>query len=154
LIGLRGSSKLRGNGRLGTRWSLPEATRLALTVDAWWREILGFLETRITNERASHCTFNRGCGAGRWSGWHSRDGAGLMVAVASDIFVRRRRRRAAARRGSSVGQACPRVVEVLAAAVDATTGDEPAALPFLDGVGGDAEVACDLVEISVSLLQH
>jgi len=28
---------------------LPEATRLAHTVDAWWAEILGFLETRITN---------------------------------------------------------------------------------------------------------
>ena len=28
---------------------LPEATRLAQTVDAWWPEILGFLETRITN---------------------------------------------------------------------------------------------------------
>jgi transposase len=28
---------------------LPEATRLAQTVDAWWLEILGFLETRITN---------------------------------------------------------------------------------------------------------
>jgi len=28
---------------------LPEATRLAATVDAWWPEILAFLETRITN---------------------------------------------------------------------------------------------------------
>jgi transposase len=28
---------------------LPEATRLAQTVDAWWVEILGFLETRIMN---------------------------------------------------------------------------------------------------------
>ena len=28
---------------------LPEATRLAQTVDDWWPEILGFLETRITN---------------------------------------------------------------------------------------------------------
>ncbi len=28
---------------------LPEATRLAETVDAWWPEILGFLETRLTN---------------------------------------------------------------------------------------------------------
>jgi transposase len=28
---------------------LPEATRLAETVDAWWPEILGFLDTRITN---------------------------------------------------------------------------------------------------------
>ncbi len=28
---------------------LPEATRLARTVDAWWPEILAFCETRITN---------------------------------------------------------------------------------------------------------
>ena len=28
---------------------LPEATRLAETIDAWWPEILGFLDTRITN---------------------------------------------------------------------------------------------------------
>ena len=28
---------------------MPESTRLAVTVDAWWPEILGFLETRITN---------------------------------------------------------------------------------------------------------
>lgn len=28
---------------------MPETTRLAETVDAWWPEILGFLETRITN---------------------------------------------------------------------------------------------------------
>jgi transposase len=47
---------------------LPEATRLAQSIDAWWPEILGFLETRHTNERASHCTFNRGCGAGRLVG--------------------------------------------------------------------------------------
>ncbi len=31
------------------RADLPEATRLAQTVDAWWPEILGFLQTRITN---------------------------------------------------------------------------------------------------------
>jgi transposase len=30
---------------------LPEATRLAETIDAWWPEILGFLETGITNGR-------------------------------------------------------------------------------------------------------
>ncbi len=28
---------------------MPETTRLALTIDAWWPEILGFLQTRITN---------------------------------------------------------------------------------------------------------
>jgi transposase len=28
---------------------IPEATRLAQTVDAWWPQILGFLETRLTN---------------------------------------------------------------------------------------------------------
>ncbi len=28
---------------------LPEATRLAETIDAWWPQILGFLETRLTN---------------------------------------------------------------------------------------------------------
>ncbi len=28
---------------------LPEATRLAQTIDAWWPEVLGFLQTRITN---------------------------------------------------------------------------------------------------------
>ena len=31
------------------RADLPEATRLAQTIDAWWPEILGFLQTRITN---------------------------------------------------------------------------------------------------------
>ena len=30
---------------------LPEATRLAETIDGWWPEILGFLETGITNGR-------------------------------------------------------------------------------------------------------
>ena len=30
---------------------LPEATRLAETIEAWWPEILGFLETGITNAR-------------------------------------------------------------------------------------------------------
>jgi transposase len=29
--------------------NVPELTRLAETIDAWWPEILGFLETRITN---------------------------------------------------------------------------------------------------------
>lgn len=28
---------------------MPETTSLAETVDAWWPEILGFLDTRITN---------------------------------------------------------------------------------------------------------
>ena len=28
---------------------LPEATRLALTVEAWWPQIEGFCQTRITN---------------------------------------------------------------------------------------------------------
>ncbi len=30
---------------------LPEATRLARTVDAWWPQIQAFCETRITNAR-------------------------------------------------------------------------------------------------------
>jgi len=47
---------------------IPELTTLAATVETWWPEILGFLQLRITNERASHCTFNRGCGAGRLVG--------------------------------------------------------------------------------------
>jgi hypothetical protein len=28
---------------------LPEATRLAETIDAWWPQILGFFETRHAN---------------------------------------------------------------------------------------------------------
>jgi transposase len=47
---------------------LPETTRLAETVDAWWPEVLGFLETRITN-----------AGTGRWPagcGWTARAGCG------------------------------------------------------------------------------
>ena len=31
---------------------MPEATRLAETIDAWWPEVLGFLETGITNGRS------------------------------------------------------------------------------------------------------
>jgi transposase len=43
---------------------IPELERLAKTIEAWWPEVLGFLQTDITNERASHCTSCRRCACG------------------------------------------------------------------------------------------
>ena len=43
--------------------AMPETTRLRKTIDAWWPQIETFILTRVTNERASYCTFCRGCDA-------------------------------------------------------------------------------------------
>jgi len=43
--------------------SVEELHTLATTVERWWPEIEAFLDTGITNERASHCTFCRGSDA-------------------------------------------------------------------------------------------
>jgi transposase len=45
--------------------TIDELHTLATTVETWWPEIEAFLDTGITNERVSHCTFFGGCdGAG------------------------------------------------------------------------------------------
>ena len=43
--------------------TIEELHTLAGTVETWWPEIEAFLDTGITNDRASHCTFCRGSGA-------------------------------------------------------------------------------------------
>jgi transposase len=43
------SARLHGFHEAVLRADLPETTRLAVTVNAWWPQILGFLQTRITN---------------------------------------------------------------------------------------------------------
>ena len=42
---------------------MAETWRLWETINAWWTEIEVFLITGVTNERASYCTFCRGCDA-------------------------------------------------------------------------------------------
>ena len=43
--------------------TIEELHTLATTVETWWPEIEAFIDTGITNERASHCTFCRGSDA-------------------------------------------------------------------------------------------
>ena len=38
------------------------------SVEEHWDGIISWHASRISNERASHCTYNRGCGAGRLVG--------------------------------------------------------------------------------------
>jgi transposase len=42
---------------------IAELHNLAGTVETWWPEIEAFIDTGITNERASYCTFFGGFGS-------------------------------------------------------------------------------------------
>jgi transposase len=42
---------------------MAETTKLMRTLDRWWEPIEVFIQTRVTNERASYCTSCRGSGA-------------------------------------------------------------------------------------------
>jgi hypothetical protein len=63
---------------------MPEAIRLAATIERWWPEIEGFLELGNTNDQVSHCTSS--CCFGWWCGTCPLSGpVFLMLPRGSDI---------------------------------------------------------------------